>query len=62
MKVKISSNEWYPVYEIDDIGSEYSFGTECEIPDGVLSKIKTAFDLFEDAQECLADFLEKAEK
>ena len=45
MKVKISSDEWYPVYELDDF-----HGKECEVPEETVNRwkhIREEFDLMQ---------------
>ena len=59
-KVHIDSDEWYPVYSVEDDGR---FGIEVEVTPEQLAKWRRAFADFEAAQDEMGDlFHDAAEK
>jgi hypothetical protein len=57
MKVKIDTDEWYPVYRIDDAGY-----TEVEITKEQFYKWENALVAFTEAQNEMAEVLASAKK
>lgn len=53
MKVRIDSDEWYPVHFITDS----DWGVEVDIPDDQLARINACFDEFQKVQVELSELL-----
>lgn len=51
MKVKIDSDEWYPVYDLDD------YGDEVEVPDDKVAEWKRILAEFDVMQKEMAAYL-----
>ncbi len=56
MKVKIDSDEWYPVYSI------VSYGTECEVPEDTVQRWNRIMGEFDVMQKEMRETLKAAFK